>query len=84
VKLFDKENILAISEYLNKNDCQILNQDYQQLLSLIKENDFLFVDPPYDSNNSSGFTSYTADKFTRENQKELFNFLKECDKKGAK
>lgn len=83
-KLFNKENILAISEYLNKNDCQILNQDYQQLLPLIKENDFLFVDPPYDSNNGNGFTSYTAGKFTRENQKELFNFLKEAQQKGAK
>jgi DNA adenine methylase len=84
VKLFDKENILAISEYLNKDDCQILSQDYQQILPLIKENDFLFVDPPYDSENGNGFNSYTADKFTRENQKELLNFLKKCEKQGAK
>jgi DNA adenine methylase len=83
-KLFDKENILAISEYLNRNEVKILNQDYKQILPLIKENDFLFADPPYDSNNGNGFTSYTADKFTRENQKELFNFLKECEKKGTK
>jgi DNA adenine methylase len=83
-KLADKENILAISEYLNKNNCQILNQNYQELLPLIKEGDFLFVDPPYDSDNGNGFTSYTADKFTRENQKELFNFLKKVEKKGAK
>jgi DNA adenine methylase len=84
VKLFDKENILAISEYLNKNDCQILNQDYQKLLPLIKESDFLFVDPPYDNENGNGFTAYTADKFTRENQKQLLTFLKECEKKEAK
>jgi DNA adenine methylase len=84
VKLFDKENILAISEYLNKDDCQILSQDYQQILSLIKENDFLFVDPPYDSENGNGFNSYTADKFTRESQKQLAQFLKKCEKQGAK
>jgi DNA adenine methylase len=96
VKLFDKENILAVSEYLNKNDCQILNQDYQKLLTEIKERDFLFVDPPYDSEktillnglaakqNGNGFTSYTAGKFTRENQKQLLNFLKEAEQKGAK
>ncbi|MCE8163986.1 MAG: Dam family site-specific DNA-(adenine-N6)-methyltransferase [Candidatus Moeniiplasma glomeromycotorum] len=84
VKLFDKQNILAISEYLNMNDCQILNQDYQQILPLIKENDFLFVDPPYDSENGNGFNSYTANKFTQENQKELARFLKQCEKKGAK
>jgi DNA adenine methylase len=84
VKLFDKQNILAISEYLNADNCQILNQDYQKILPLIKENDFLFVDPPYDSENGNGFNSYTADKFTRQNQKELLNFLKKCEKQGAK
>lgn len=84
VKLADKENILAISEYLNKSNCQILNQDYQELLTLIQAEDFLFVDPPYDSENGSGFTSYSANKFTRENQKQLLNFLKGCDKKGTK
>ncbi|RHZ35879.1 DpnII family type II restriction endonuclease [endosymbiont GvMRE of Glomus versiforme] len=84
VKLFDTENILTISKYLNENNCQILNQDYQELLPLIQAGDFLFVDPPYDSEKSNGFTAYTANGFTRENQKELFNFLKECEKKGAK
>ncbi|CAG8812968.1 2422_t:CDS:2, partial [Racocetra fulgida] len=96
VKLFDKENILAISKYLNKNEIQILNHDYRQILPLIKENDFLFVDPPYDSEKTilvnglsvkqkgNGFNSYTADKFTQENQKELTQFLKKCEKQGAK
>ena len=82
--MFDRKNLLSISEYLNKNSCQILNQDYQQILPLIKENDFLFVDPPYDSENGNGFNSYTADKFTRENQQELVRFLKKCEKQGAK
>ena len=84
VKLFSKTNILAISKYLNKDNCQIFNQDYQKLLHLIKENDFLFVDPPYDSEKNNGFTAYTANGFTRENQKELLNFLKEAEKQGAK
>lgn len=83
-KLFNKENILAISKYLNENNCQILHQDYQALLPLIQKGDFLFVDPPYDSENGNGFTSYTANGFNRENQKELLNFLKEAEKKGAK
>ncbi|CAG8824247.1 14941_t:CDS:2, partial [Racocetra persica] len=83
-KLFDRENILAISEYLNKNEVEILNQDYQKLLPLIKENDFLFVDPPYDDDGFGFFTAYTANGFTRENQKELAQFLKKCEKQGAK
>ncbi|CAG8656898.1 1037_t:CDS:2, partial [Cetraspora pellucida] len=77
-------NSQAISEYLNNSNCQILNQDYQQLLPLIKENDFLFVDPPYDSEktillnglsvkqNSNGFTSYTAGEKRASGAQEIF------------
>ena len=83
VKLFEKSNILAVSDYLYATDCQILSKDYQELLSLIQEGDFLFVDPPYDSENGNGFSSYTANKFDRQNQKQLTQFLKECKKKGA-
>jgi len=82
--LFERENILAVSGYLKQSDCQILNQDYQELLPLIKEGDFLFVDPPYDSENGSGFTAYTVNKFTQKNQQELAQFLKGAEKKGAK
>ncbi|CAG8702253.1 5118_t:CDS:2, partial [Cetraspora pellucida] len=84
VKLFDKKNLLTISQYLNNNQVEIHNKNYQELLPLIKKDDFLFVDPPYDSDDGNGFTSYTAKKFTRENQQELLNFLKECEEKGAK
>ncbi|MCE8163484.1 MAG: Dam family site-specific DNA-(adenine-N6)-methyltransferase [Candidatus Moeniiplasma glomeromycotorum] len=84
IKLFDKDNIFAISEYLTKNQVKILNQDYQELLPLIKKDDFLLVDPPYDSENGNGFNSYTANKFTRKNQQELLNFLKKCEKQEAK
>jgi len=83
IKLFERNNVLATSDYLYATDCQILNKDYQELLPLIKEGDFLFVDPPYDSENGNGFISYTTNKFTRQNQQELAQFLKECEKKGA-
>jgi len=42
------------------------------------------VDPPYDNDNFGFFTAYTANGFTRENQKELARFLKKCEKQGAK
>jgi len=83
IKLFERNNILVASDYLYTTDCQILNQDYQKLLPLVKEGDFLFADPPYDSENGNGFSSYTTNKFTRENQQQLAQFLKEVEKKGA-
>lgn len=74
----NEKNLLNISDYLNRDDCQIFNIDYQELLYLVEKNDFLFVDPPYDEQ----YNGYTGlGKF---NQEELFNFLKDCDKKGVK
>ena len=84
ISLFNKDNIFTVSEYLNKNNCQILNQDYQALLPLIKAGDFLYVDPPYDSEKNNGFTAYTANRFTQKNQRELLTFLKKVEKQGAK
>ena len=83
-KIFDKENILAISEYLNVTNSQIFNKDYKELISEIKPGDFLFVDPPYDNEDDKGFTSYSIEGFNKENQKELFTFLKKAEKKGAR
>lgn len=73
--------ILSISSYLNSVDCRILNGDYQQILPLIKPNDFLFVDPPYDGATAS---FYTAERFSQDNQSELLTFLTEAENKGAK
>jgi len=84
IKLVNKDNILNINKYLNTINCQIFNQDYQKILSLIKEGDFLFVDPPYDVNNINGFTKYTASGFNQENQKQLYQFLKQVEIKGAR
>jgi len=84
IRLFNKENILAISKYLNSDGCQILNRDYQSLLTEIQVGDFLFVDPPYDNDRPNGFTEYTANGFNQENQKQLCQFLKQAEAKGAK
>lgn len=83
IKLFDEENILAISKYLKNSNRRIFNKDYKKLLNKVKPGDFLFVDPPYDNKNDKGFTSYSVDGFNKDNQKELFVFLKETEKRGA-
>jgi DNA adenine methylase len=84
ITLFEPDNILAVSKYLNENEVEICNQDYKELLDKIQKDDFLFVDPPYDVDRQGGFTGYTTDKFSQKDQEELLKFLKECEKKGAK
>ena len=41
----------------------------------MKEDDFLFLDPPYDST----FTDYDNNSFTREDHKRLADCLKKCN-----
>jgi DNA adenine methylase len=82
--IFSRDGILSVNRYLNDSNIKILNDDYKNILDLVNDGDFLFVDPPYDNENDKGFTSYSVGGFNKDNQRELFNFLKEVDKKGAK
>ena len=42
-----------------------------------KQNDFIFLDPPYDSN----FSTYSQNDFTKEDQKRLADYLLKCKAK---
>ena len=59
---------------------KIYNLDFEQFLRTIKpkENDFIFLDPPYDSE----FSTYAQNAFTRDDQKRLADYLiNECKAK---
>lgn len=59
---------------------KIYNLDFEKFLRKInpKENDFIFLDPPYDSE----FSTYAQNAFTRDDQKRLANYLiNECKAK---
>ena len=47
-----------------------------------KKGDFIYFDPPYDSDTST-FNSYTEDGFGKEEQKRLAKVFKELDKRGC-
>ena len=59
---------------------KIFNLDFEQFLRTIKpkDNDFIFLDPPYDSE----FSTYAQNAFTRDDQKRLADYLiYECNAK---
>jgi len=62
--LFDRTNILEISEYLKNNDIQIMCADFRQIVKFADLNSFTFLDPPYLVKEGS-FTSYHESGFTR-------------------
>jgi len=73
----DEENIQEIHEYLSSNDIKIYNHSYEKVIALAKENDIIYIDPPYDYEDDDGFTKYQMNGFTFED----FKTLKiHCDK----
>lgn len=82
VNTYDGENLIAVSMYLTFNDVKILNTDYAEALKTAKKGDFVYLDPPFDSDTTT-FTSYTDAGFGKEEQERLADVYKELDKKGV-
>lgn len=82
VNTYDGNNLIIVSNYLTMNDIKILNKDFEEAVSYAKKGDFVYFDPPYDSDNNI-FTSYTEEGFGKDEQRRLAKVFKELDKKGV-
>lgn len=82
VNTYDGNNLITVSNYLTMNDIKILNKDFEEVLKDAKKGDFVYFDPPYDSDNNI-FTSYTEEGFGKDEQRRLAKVFKELDKKGV-
>lgn len=81
----DKNNIENVSKYFNKNNIEIKNLDFEEILKLAQTNDFVYLDPPYDPlTDTSSFVSYAKDGFSKEDQTRLKKYCDILDKKGVK
>lgn len=74
----DKENILAVSEALQK--VEILCGDYEQTLNYADKNTLFYFDPPYKPlSETSSFNSYAKDEFNDAEQIRLRDFCYKLD-----
>lgn len=81
----NKESILAISTLLKK--AELRAGDFDQILrnSELKENDFIYLDPPYPPlNGTSRFTHYTSERFISKDQIRLSQIANELNLKHCK
>ncbi|MCE5096566.1 DpnII family type II restriction endonuclease [Staphylococcus devriesei] len=78
--VFSETNLRKLSKYLNENDVLVLNEDFNEALNKVKENDFVFVDSPYDES----YSNYQKGGFHEKEHRELAERLIELDKKGVK
>lgn len=70
--------------HLTLKKTELLYCSYKDIISKVKSEDFVYLDPPYPPlNGTSNFTHYTASRFSREDHQELCNFAKELSCKGC-
>lgn len=82
VNTYDGGNLITVSNYLTMNDIKIMNVDFEAAVKDAKKGDFVYFDPPYDSDTHT-FNSYTEEGFNKEQQRRLARVFKELDQKGV-
>ena len=66
--IFDKNNLRLASGILQKGNIRLLSEDFANVLKKVREGDFVYLDPPYDTVKGDSFTSYQKNGFTKEDQ----------------
>lgn len=82
VNTYEGQNLGVICGYLNYNNVKILSVDFEEAVKDAKKGDFIYFDPPYDSETST-FNSYTEDGFSKDEQRRLARVFKELDSRGC-
>lgn len=82
VNTYDGSNLITVSNYLTMNDIKIMSVDFEDAVKEAKRGDFVYFDPPYDSDTKT-FNSYTEEGFGKDEQKRLARVFKELDKRGV-
>ena len=81
---FDKDNVLAISAYLNRGDISIDNTDFEKACEQVKPGDLVYLDPPYvPVSTTADFTSYSKDGFSFYDHKRVASVFRRLSDKGA-
>lgn len=64
---------------------ELLPLSFESILLRITDNDFVYIDPPYPPlNGTSYFTHYTKERFGKEDQLQLAEFVNHVNRTGAK
>lgn len=81
--IYNKKNILALSEYFRSNNVVIKNGDYEDALETVQYGDIIYLDPPYHYENDNGFTLYQKEGFDFNDFIRLKQKCDECLSKEA-
>lgn len=77
--------IKAIHKYFSESEITIMDGDFKIALEGVQENDFVYLDPPYDPvSDTASFTGYSDIGFSQDDQIRLRDVCIELNNKGAK
>lgn len=81
-RIFDRQNMLSASKLLAIAEIRV--GEYHKIFDDVSKDAFVYLDPPYRPiSETSHFRSYTNASFDDSQQKELRDFYKALDSKGA-
>ena len=81
--IFDNDDFERAAKILSKS--QISSRDFEPIIEKAKENDFIFIDPPYTvKHNNNGFIKYNEKLFTWSDQIRLRDAVQRAIKRKAK
>lgn len=82
-RIFDPDELLNANFALQNVSPAVA--DFREVLDRATANDFIYFDPPYAPvSKTSSFTSYTAESFGEQMQRELASIYRELDRRGCK
>lgn len=79
-----RHNLLEIGKFMKNTNGEIYNNDYKKILQTTKQNDFVFLDPPYIEHHNYQFSYNIRQTLDNTFLKELKSEVKKLDKKGVK
>ncbi len=82
INTYEGQNLGVICGFLNYHDIKILSVDFEEAVKDAKEGDFIYFDPPYDSDTAT-FNSYTEDGFDKVEQRRLASVFKNLSDRGC-
>ena len=86
LSIFDEEHIMVVSQLIKDVVFTVCSytESIHRASASAGAGDFVYLDPPYAPECDSSFVSYTAEGFTIDNHKSLFNLCYDMNKNGVK
>lgn len=83
--IVNRENILAVSHYLNHAEVTLTHGDYQEVLEQLPATAFVYLDPPYHPlSDTSSFTGYVQGGWKASDQERLRDACRALHRRGVR